>query len=113
VAHHPDVHPGNGTDPPVEDMNPIFNFYCSVTRRMTNGELFYPEQKLSRIQALQTYTVNNAFSAFEEDIKGTLTKGKLADITVFSKDILTIPENEILSTEVVYTIINGEVKYKR
>jgi len=103
----------NGTDPPVEDINPIMNFYCTVTRKMENGEEFYPEQKLSRVQALKTYTVNNAYSAFEEDIKGTISKGKLADITVLSKDLLTIPDEEIPETEIVYTIIGGKIKYRK
>ena len=102
----------NGTDPPVEDINPIENFYRSITREMENGELFFPEQRLSRQQALETYTVNNAYAAFEENIKGTLTPGKLADITVFSRDIMTIPEENILNTKVTYTIIGGKIKYQ-
>jgi predicted amidohydrolase YtcJ len=103
----------NGTDPPVEDIDPIANFHCSVTRKMANGEVFLPEQKMTRLQALQSYTVNSAYAAFEEDIKGSLTPGKLADITVLSKDLMTVPDDEILSTEVVYTIIGGETRYQR
>ncbi|MFC1556642.1 amidohydrolase [candidate division KSB1 bacterium] len=103
----------NGTDPPVEDINPVGNFYCSVTRKMTDGNLFFPEQKMTRRQALESYTINPAYAAFEENIKGTLSPGKLADITVFSKDILTIPDDEILSTEVIFTIIGGKIKYRR
>ncbi|MGD9363335.1 MAG: amidohydrolase [Desulfobacterales bacterium] len=103
----------NGTDPPVEDINPIENFYRSITREMENGELFFPEQRLSRQQALETYTVNNAFAAFEENVKGSLAPGKLADITVFSRDIMTIPKEEILNTQIAYTIIGGEIKYRR
>ncbi|MGD9064386.1 MAG: amidohydrolase, partial [Desulfobacterales bacterium] len=99
----------NGTDPPVEDINPIENFYRSITREMENGELFFPEQRLSRQQALETYTVNNAFAAFEENVKGSLAPGKLADITVFSRDIMTIPKEEILNTQIAYTIIGGEI----
>ena len=101
----------NGTDPPVEDIDPIANFYCSVTRKMGDGSVFFPDQRMSRLQALESYTVNPAYAAFEEDFKGTLTPGKLADITVFSKDIMTIPEEELLSTEVVYTIIGGKIKF--
>jgi len=103
----------NGTDPPVEKIDPIINFYRSITREMENGRLFYPEQKLTRKQALESYTINNAFAAFEENIKGTLVSGKLADITVFSKDIMTIPEEEILNTNIAYTIIGGEVKFEK
>jgi predicted amidohydrolase YtcJ len=103
----------NGTDPPVEDINPIANFYRSVTRVMEDGSVFYPEQRMTREQALASYTVNPAYAAFEEDSKGTLSVGKLADITVLSQDIMSIPDDEILATEVVYTIIDGKVRYSR
>jgi predicted amidohydrolase YtcJ len=101
----------NGTDPPVEDIDPIANFFCSVTRKMGDGSVFFPEQRMTRQQALESYTINPAYAAFEEDIKGTLTPGKLADITVLSKNIMAIPEDKILSTEVVYTIIGGKIKF--
>ncbi|MFC2164982.1 amidohydrolase [Acidobacteriota bacterium] len=103
----------NGTDPPVEDINPVANFYRTVTRRMADGKIFFPEQRLTRQQALETYTLNPAYAAFEEDIKGSLVPGKLADITVFSKDIMTIPEDEILSAEAIYTIIGGKVLHRK
>jgi hypothetical protein len=103
----------NGTDPPVEDIDPIANFYYTVSRRMADGSVFCPEQRLTRQQALASYTVNNAYAAFEEEIKGTLTPGKLADITVLSEDIMTVPEDEILSAKVVYTIVGGEVRYQK
>ena len=102
----------NGTDPPVEDIDPIASFHCSVTRQLSDGTYFYPEQAMTRDQALRSYTINNAYAAFEEEVKGTIKTGKLADLTVLSKDIMTIPYDEILETEVVYTIIGGEVKYK-
>jgi len=103
----------NGTDPPVEDMDPIANFYCTVTRKMADGSVFFPEQRLTRQQALASYTVNNAYAAFEEEIKGSLSPGKLADITVLSQDILLVPDEEILNTQVAYTIIGGKVRYQR
>ncbi|MDZ7335109.1 MAG: amidohydrolase [candidate division KSB1 bacterium] len=103
----------NGTDVPVEPIDPIANFYALVTRKMKNGEAFFPEQKMTRLQALRSYTINGAYAAFEENIKGTLAPGKLADITVLSKDILTIPEDEILQTEVTYTIVGGKVRYQK
>jgi predicted amidohydrolase YtcJ len=103
----------NGTDAPVEDVDPLASFYATVTRKTKDGTAFYPEQRLTRAEALQTYTINGAYAAFEENIKGTLTPGKLADITVLSKDILTVPEEEILTTDVVYTIVGGEVRYRR
>lgn len=103
----------NGTDAPVEDVDPIASFYASVARRDNNGNAFYPDQRMSRMEALRSYTLSGAHAAFEEDIKGSLTPGKLADITVLSKDIMTIPEEEIPSTEVVYTIVGGKVMYSR
>jgi predicted amidohydrolase YtcJ len=103
----------NSTDCPVEDIDPIAGFYAAVTRRMPNGELFYPDQKMTREEALRSYTLNNAYAAFEEEIKGSLTSGKLADIVVLSQDILTIPDEQIPATQVDYTIIGGEIKYRR
>ncbi len=103
----------NGTDAPVEDVDPIASYYATVSRKMKDGSVFFPEQRLTRMEALQTYTSLAAFAGFEEDIKGTLTPGKLADITVLSKDILTVTEEEIPTTEVVYTIVGGKVVYTR
>jgi len=103
----------NGTDAPVEDVSALAGYYATVSRVLKDGSVFYPDQRMSRMEALQSYTINGAYAAFEEDIKGTLTPGKLADITVLSKDILTIPEEEIPTTEVVYTIVGGEVMYER
>ena len=103
----------NGTDAPVEGISALESYYATVSRRMNNGEVFFEDQRLSRMQALKSYTINNAVAAFEENIKGSLVPGKLADITVLSKDILTIPEEEILTTEVVYTIVGGKVGFSR
>jgi predicted amidohydrolase YtcJ len=103
----------NGTDAPIEDVDPLPSFYASVTRKMPNGELFYPDQKMTRQEALRSYTLSAAYAAFEETIKGSLTAGKLADITVFSKDIMTCPDDEILSAQVVYTIVGGKVLYRK
>jgi predicted amidohydrolase YtcJ len=103
----------NGTDAPVEDVNPIPSFYASVTRRMRNGELFYPEQKMTREEALRSYTLDAAYAAFQEDILGSLTPGKLADLVVLSQDIMTVPEDQIPETEVLYTIVGGKLVYQR
>lgn len=103
----------NGTDVPVEDINPIASFYASVTRRMANGERFYPEQRMTREEALKSYTINNAYAAFEENLKGSITPGKFADIVVLSNDIMTVPEDEIPTAEVVYTIVGGEIRYRK
>ena len=103
----------NGTDAPVEAADPLPSFYAAVTRKMNNGEAFFPAQKMSREEALRSYTVNGAYAAFEEGIKGTLAAGKLADVTVFTRDLLTCPEEEILSAEVAMTIVGGKVLYKK
>jgi predicted amidohydrolase YtcJ len=102
----------NGTDAPVEPVDPMLSFYASVTRRLPDGTDFYPEQKMTRMEALRSYTLDAAYAAFEEDIKGSLEPGKYADITVLSRDILEAPEEEILDTRVLYTIIGGEVRYR-
>ena len=103
----------DGTDTPVEDTNPIPNFYCGVTRREGNGAYFFPEQAKTRIEELRSYTENNAYAIFEDQELGTLTPGKLADIDVFSGDLLSIPAEQILRTRVLYTIIDGKVVYER
>ena len=101
----------NGTDAPVEDVDPIPNFYASVTRRLADGSTFYPDQRMSRAEALRSMTRNAAYAAFQEGSKGSLAVGKLADITVLSKDILTVPDDEIRSARVDYTIVGGKVLY--
>ncbi len=103
----------NGTDAPVEDVNPIASYYSSVSRMTSQGTKFYPDQAMSRMEALRSYTINGAYAAFEDDIKGPLTPGKLADITVLSQDILTVPEDRIPATQVVYTIVGGKVMYSK
>ncbi|MEO8677957.1 MAG: amidohydrolase [Vicinamibacterales bacterium] len=103
----------NGTDTPVEAIDPIPNFYALVTRKTKDGMVFYGDQKMSRAEALKAYTYNAAFAAKEETIKGSLAAGKLADVTVLSKDIMTVPDDEILSAEVAYTIVGGKVMYKK
>jgi predicted amidohydrolase YtcJ len=103
----------NGTDAPVEDIDPIPNFYASVSRKLKDGSVFYPDQRMSRMEALQSYTINATFADFDEPIKGSLTVGKLADLTVFSKDIMTIPEDQIPSAKILYTIVGGKVAYEK
>ncbi len=103
----------NGTDAPVEDVDPLLNYYAAVTRKVADGTVFHSEQKMSRMEALRAATVHNAFAAFEDDIKGTLSVGKLADVTVLTKDITQVPEDEIKQTKVAYTIIGGKVVYSR
>ena len=104
--------PTNGTDPPVDEISPIGSFHCSVTRELPDGTLFQPQEVYSRERALYSYTMGNAIAAFEEDIKGSITPGKLADITVLSQDLLTVPDDEILDTEIVMTILGGHIRYR-
>jgi predicted amidohydrolase YtcJ len=102
----------NGTDAPVEDVNPIDSYYASVTRKKTHsGMAFFPEQSMTREEALKSYTLSNAYAAFEDKDKGSLEVGKLADVTVLSKNLLTCSDKEILDTKVLYTIIGAKVKY--
>ena len=103
----------NGTDAPVEDVSPIASYYSTVSRKARDASVFYPDQRMSREEALKSYTWNGAYAAFEEDIKGSLEVGKLADITVLSQDILTVPEDEIPNTQIVYTIVGGTVVYRQ
>ena len=103
----------NGTDAPVEDVDPIPNFHALVTRRTADGSAFHHGQAMTRIEALRASTIDAAYAAFEEDSKGSLVPGKLADVTVLSRDILTVPEEEIPGTVVLYTIVGGELLYSR
>ena len=104
--------PTNGTDPPVDEISPIGSFHCSVTRRLPDGTLFQPQEAYSRERALYSYTMGNAIAAFEENIKGSITPGKLADITVLSQNLLTVPDDELLDTDVVMTIVDGRIRYR-
>ena len=106
----------NGTDVPVEPLNPIASLYASVSRKTLKGTPeggYEPEQKMTREQALKSYTLDAAYGAFEENIKGSITAGKLADFTIYNQDIMTIPEEEFLKTEIAMTIFNGNVVYKK
>lgn len=102
----------NGTDAPVEDVDPIASYHATVSRKLADGTRFYPDQRLGRLEALRTYTLNGAYAAFEETEKGTLTTGKLADVTVFTRDILSMPEDEIPTARIAYTIVGGKVAYR-
>ncbi len=106
----------NGTDAPVEPINPIASFYASVTRKTLQGTPeggYEASQKMTREEALRSYTLFPAFSAFEEEIKGTIAPGKLADFTVFSQDLMQVPEAQLLNTRVDLTIVGGKIVYER
>lgn len=106
----------NGTDVPVEPLNPIASLYASFSRKTLEGTPeggYEPEQKMTREQALRSYTLDAAFGAFEEDIKGSITVGKLADFTIYNQDIMQVPEDEFLKTEIEMTIFDGNVVYTK
>ena len=103
----------NGTDAPVEDVDPIASYYATVSRRLADGSVFYQDQRLGRLEALRSYTINGAFAAFEEASRGSLAVGKYADMVVLSRDILTVPEAEIVQAEVRYTIVGGKVRHRK
>lgn len=103
----------NGTDAPVEHVDPFPNIYASVTRkRLDNGQVFYNEQAMTRKEALYSYTLGNAYAAFEEDIKGSLEPGKWADLAIISKNLLTCPDDSIPHAKVIMTLVGGQIKYK-
>lgn len=103
----------NGTDAPVEDVDPIASYYATVSRKTKDGTVFYGDQRMSRLEALKSYTISGAYAAFEEQSRGSLKAGKYADMVVLSKDILTVPEDQIPTAEVRYTIVGGKIRYKR
>lgn len=101
----------NGTDAPVEEVNPFPSLYASVTRKLPNGMVFFPRQAMTRTEALRSYTIDSAYAAFEENEKGSLVAGKLADLAVLDRDLLTCAPEEILGTRVLYTLLGGKVVY--
>jgi hypothetical protein len=106
----------NGTDVPVEDVDPVKNFHASVTREKEDGtprDGFDPGQRMSREEALRSMTLEPAYGSFLESAQGTIARGKRADLTVLSRDIMTVPENEILGAQVLYTIVDGKIRYRR
>ena len=106
----------NGTDAPVEPLNPIPSFYASVSRKTLKGTPeggYEPTEKMTREQALGSYTLDAAYGAFQDDVLGSVEEGKYADFTVFSKDIMTVAEDEILTADVMMTIIGGRVVFER
>jgi hypothetical protein len=106
----------NGTDAPVEDLDAIRNYYASVTRVPESGEPaagFDPDQRMTREEALRSYTLAAAYAAFEEHERGSIEPGKLADLTVLSQDLLGAPDAELLRTEVLHTIVDGRIRYSK
>ncbi len=106
----------NGTDVPVEPISPVASFYASVTRQTLSGEPaggYEPDQKMTREEALRSYTLDAAYGAFQEDDLGSIQVGKTADFTVFTQDIMTVPDNQLLATEIAKTFVNGNLVYEK
>ena len=105
----------NGTDAPVEPLDPLPSFYASVTRKTLQGFPeggFEADQAMTRAQALKSYTLDGAYAEFEEDFKGSIEVGKAADFTVFDKNIMTVPEQEILKAKATMTVVAGEIVFR-
>lgn len=102
----------NGTDVPVERIDPMPNLHATITRTLKDGTVFMPAERMSREEALRSYTFNAAYAAKEETLKGSLAVGKLADVTVLTKDLMTVAEDEIPGIGVAYTIVGGKVAYR-
>ncbi len=105
-----------GTDWPVAPLNPLYGIYAAVTRRTVDGKNpagWLPEQKITIEEAIKAYTLDAAYASFEENIKGSIEVGKLADMVVLSDDILTIDPVKIWDVKVEMTIFDGKIIYKR
>lgn len=105
-----------GTSASEYPINPMLGLYAAVTRQTTTGKPasgWFPDERISIQDAIRAYTYNTAYANFEEKIKGSIEVGNLADLTVLSRNLLQIPSKEILTTEVVYTIVNGKIVYQK
>jgi predicted amidohydrolase YtcJ len=105
-----------GTDWPVEPLDPLEGLYAAVTRKDRSGEPgdgWFPDQRLSMEKAIELYTLGSAYAEFMEGRKGSIKKGMLADIVIFNRDLMTIPEEEIMKAKVDVTIVGGKVVYER
>jgi predicted amidohydrolase YtcJ len=101
-----------GTDHPVSPYNPWPNLRAAITREEDGNKSPNPEQRLSREQSLRCYTINCAYMTFEENVRGSIEAGKLADFVVIDRDYMTIPSDEIGDTKVLMTVVGGEVVYE-
>jgi len=105
-----------GTDWPVEPLDPLEGLYAAVSRKDRGGEPgdgWFPDQRLSMEKAIELYTLGSAYAEFMEGRKGSIKKGMLADIVIFNRDLMTIPEEEIMKAKVDVTIVGGKVVYER
>jgi predicted amidohydrolase YtcJ len=104
----------NGSDAPVELVNPYHGIYAAFTRQDRQGEPaggWRPEQKMTRQEALRSFTIWSAYALFDEKLKGSAEKGKLADFVVLDRDIMTCPANDVKDAKALMTVLGGEVVY--
>jgi len=104
-----------GSDFPVEAVNPFFGIYAAVTRQDQKAWPpggWYPEQKLTLAEAIRGFTKDAAYAAFEEDSRGTIEPGKLADFTIVEGDLYAMPQSELFKAKVRYTVVGGEIVYR-
>jgi hypothetical protein len=101
-----------GTDTPVERIDPIANFHAAVTRIMPDEAAFFPAQRMTREEALHAATLGAAYAAFEDEIKGSLEPGKLADVVILSEDLLRVDDERLRQTRVLATIVGGEIAWR-
>jgi len=105
-----------GSDAPVEEGNPMIEFYAACARKDTTGfsaEGWHPELKMTRDEALKSLTIWGAKAAFEEEMKGSITAGKFADLVVLDRDLMTEPEERLFDIKVLMTVVGGEVVYQQ
>jgi predicted amidohydrolase YtcJ len=110
------VHVPNGSDFPVENANPLWGFYSSVSRQDHDGKPsggWFSDQRMTREEALRSWTIEGAYAAFEEKTKGSLTPGKVADFVMLSDDVMRIPAEQIWKTRVAMTVLGGEIVYSQ
>jgi len=106
----------NGSDFPVESVNPLWGFYAAITRQDHSGqppEGSQPDQRMTREQALRSFTLDAAYAAFQEDDLGSIESGKRADLVVLDRDIMTVPPQDILDTRVILTFVDGRIAYRQ
>jgi predicted amidohydrolase YtcJ len=110
------VHVPSGSDFPVESPNPLFGLYAAITRQDKDGKPaggWVPDQRMTRAEALRSWTIEGAWAAFEENRKGSLEVGKLADFIMLSDDVMTIPSLKIPNTRVILTVVGGKIAYQQ
>jgi len=104
---------GHDRDRAVNPFNPFYGMWMAITRRTTEGQVIYPEERVNREQALRMFTIWPAYMIFDEKVKGTIEKGKFADLTIIDRDYFTCPEDEIRHIQAVLTIVGGHIRHNR